>query len=134
MQKKPTRLTRFGRAGAVAAGLLLAANLVSASELNLGMSKTAADACISELCLGAVVDPQLGFGDPLPNSCKESFGLDGVKAFFDIKKRRKGKFSAASTSAARKEFLDECESGNKRVKAQIIAVFGEVPDMPSGLF
>lgn len=135
MQKK-TKLKHTILAGAMAAGLLAGGQAAANGLFNKGMSDDAADACIAEMCLGAVVDPKLGFGDPLPAECKESFGQDGVKAFFDIKQRRKGKFSAASTSAARKEFLDKCESGegSKRVKVQIISVFGEVPDMPSSLF
>lgn len=136
MKTHATTFTQTLRAGAMAAGLLVAGPAMAAGLFDTGMSSEAGDACIAEMCLGAVVDPQPGFDDPLPDSCKESYGQDGVKAFFDIKNRRNGKFSAASTSAARKEFLDKCESGgeNKRVKAQIIAVFGEVPDMPSSLF
>ncbi|MFN2098380.1 conjugal transfer protein [Pantoea agglomerans] len=74
----------------------------------------AKDPCATVMCMYGKVTGNSGGDD-----CKGP-----EKDFFDIVKKKKGKFQASKTSDARKTFLVECKGADPSSIAEIISKFG----------
>lgn len=98
---------------ALTAAFIAGTTLTSVSQAD-ELTDIVKAACEAEACLYSQMK-----GQPDIKECKNA-----LKSFFKIEVKKKGKFNPAKTEEARKEFLDNCPSGNIAEKDPIIKKFG----------
>jgi len=91
-------------------------------QINAAAEKKSDKACKMLLCMSAG-------GLTSPKQC-----MDGINAFFKIRKTKKGHFSPSRTASARKSRLNSCGDGSKSKVNMIIAKFGHLPRSPFGFY
>jgi len=79
------------------------------------ISVFASDPCATELCLSSKVEAD-----------KTTMCKDPIDDFFKIKKKKHGVWNVERTLQARRDYIYNCQSGNRTEKEYILATYGMI--------